>query len=330
MRRRHSSALRTLAGVAILIATRRTVLAQTGITIGLEGGQELLLPTGARGLGMAQAIVASGIGAEAILRNPALIAHGPREVAFNIAQQANGITVADATTSIVWPVPRVGAFALSVRYLNQGDQQAVNDQQVVVGSIQFNGIVVGGTFAAQFGYKFAAGLTLKFLQLGSQCTGSCDIPPFPPRTAAIDFGVRYFLTKDSLIAIGASGLNLGLPLQVNDSPQADPLPHRAVIGVAVTPKFSQLPKEAHVHGEVDMIKAISFGGPGFLFGGEIAWMDQYSARVGYQRNGGPSGSGPTFGVGFSTGKLHIDFAQIFTDAGAGSGKPTFLSLRYVF
>ena len=57
---------------------------------------------------------------------------------------------------------------------------------------------------------------------------------------------------------------------------------------------------------------------------------QYSARVGYQRNGGPSGSGPTFGVGFATGKLHIDFAQIFTDAGAGSGKPTFLSLRYVF
>ena len=103
MRRRHSSALRTVAVVAILIATRRTVLAQTGITNGLEGGPELLLPTGARGLGMAQAVVASGIGAEVIFRNPALIAHGPREVAFNIAQQANGITVADATTSIVWP-----------------------------------------------------------------------------------------------------------------------------------------------------------------------------------------------------------------------------------
>lgn len=330
MRRRHSSALRTLAGVAILIATRRNVSAQTGITIGLEGGQELLLPTGARGLGMAQAIVAGGIGAEAILRNPALIAHGPREVAFNIAQQGNGITVADLTTAIVWPVPRVGAFALSVRYLNQGDQPSVNFQGVVVGSIQFTGIMVGGTFATQFGNQLAAGLTLKFLQLGSGCTGTCDLPTSPPRTAAIDFGVRYFLTKDSLIAVGASGLNLGLPLQVNDSPQADDLPGRAVIGVAITPKFSQLPKDAHIHAEVDMIKAISAGGPGFLFGGEIAWMDQYSARAGYQRNGGASGSGPTFGVGFATGKLHVDFAQIFTDAGAGSGKPTFLSLRYVF
>jgi hypothetical protein len=316
--------------VAILIATHRSASAQTRITVGLEGGPELLLPTGARGLGMAQAIVAGGIGAEAILRNPALIAHGPREVAFNIAQQANGITVADATTSIVWPVPRVGAFALTVRYLNQGDQPSVDKQQNLIGSIQFTGIMIGGTFAAQFGDKLAAGLTLKFLQLGTQCTGSCDLPSSPPRTAAIDFGVRYFLTKDSLIAVGASGLNLGLPLQVNDSPQADPLPHRVVIGVAITPKFSQLPKDAHVHAEVDMIRAISTGGPGFLFGGEIAWMDQYSARVGYQRNGGPSGSGPTFGVGFATGKLHVDFAQIFTDAGAESGKPTFLSLRYVF
>jgi hypothetical protein len=316
--------------VAIFIATRRTALAQTGITVGLEGGQELLLPTGARGLGMAQAIVARGVGAEAIFQNPALIAQGPREVAFNIAQQANGLIVADATAAVVWPVPRVGAFALTLRYLNEGEQTAVNRQDVVTGSFEFTGVIFAGTFAAQFGKQLSAGLTLKFLQLGSQCTGSdCDLPAFPPRTAAIDFGVRYFLTKDSLIAVGASGLNLGLPLQVNDSPQADPLPRRAVIGLAIAPKFSQLPKDAHVHAEVDMIKAISIGGPGFLFGGEIGWRDQYSARVGYQRNG-PTGSGPTFGVGFATKKLHVDFAQVLTDVGAESGKPTFLSLRYVF
>jgi len=330
MRRRHSSALRTLIGAALLMATRRTATAQTGITVGLEGGQELLLPTGARGLGMAQAIVASGVGAESIFRNPALIARGPREVAFNIAQQGNGVVVADATAAVVWPVPRVGAFAISLRYLNEGEQAALDDQQQVTGSFNFTGVILAGTFAAQFGNRAAAGLTLKFLQLGSQCTGiKCDLPPFPPRTAAIDFGARFFLTKDSLIAVGVSGVNLGLPLQVNDSPQADPLPRRAVVGVSVAPKFPQLPKEVHIHAEADMIKAISIGGPGFLFGGEISWMDQYAARAGYQRNG-PTGSGPTFGVGFATAKLHVDFAQVLTDISDGSGKPTFLSLRYIF
>jgi hypothetical protein len=328
MRRRHSSALRTLVGVAIVVATHRTAVAQTGIPQGLEGGLELLLPTGARGLGSAQAIVAGGFGAEAIFRNPALIARGPREVAFNFAQQAGGLIVADGTASIVWPVPRVGAVALTVRYLNEGEQESLNDQQTVIGSFVSVDWIVAGTFAAQFGTRLDAGLTLKFLQLTSNCTGSCDLPPSPPRTAAIDFGVRYFLTKDSLIAIGASGLNLGLPLQVNDSPQADALPRRALIGVAVAPRFPQLPKEVHVHGEVDMIKAISIGGPGFLFGGEIAWMDRYAARAGYQHNG-PTGSGPTFGLGFSTGKLHVDFAQVLTDLGTGS-QPSYLSLRYVF
>jgi len=329
MRRRHFSALRTLIGAALLIATRRVASAQSGIPNGLEGGTELLLPTGARGLGAAQAIVASGFGAEAIFRNPALIAHGPREVAFNIAQQTGGLVVADATGSVVWPVPRVGSFALTIRVLNEGEQPSVDDQQQVVGSFVPLAFIVAGTFAAQFGSRLEAGLTLKFLQLTSWCTGSCDLPPSPPRTAAIDLGVRYVLTTDSLIAIGASGLNLGLPLQVNDSPQADPLPKRALIGVAVSPKFPQLPKEARIHAEVDMIKALSIGGPGFLFGGELGWTNQYSARAGYQLNG-PIGSGPTFGVGFATAKLHVDFAQILTDAGAGEGKPTFLSLRYVF
>src|ERR1044071_2986617 len=124
MRRRHSSAWRTLIGAALLMAARRPAEAQTGIAVGLEGGPELLLPTGARGLGAAQAIVAAGIGSEAIFRNPALIAHAPREVAFNFAQQANGIVVADATGAFVWPVQRVGGFALTVRYLNEGELEA--------------------------------------------------------------------------------------------------------------------------------------------------------------------------------------------------------------
>jgi hypothetical protein len=303
-------------------------VAQTGVVV--EGGSEFLLPTGARGLGAAQAIVASGVGAEAIWWNPALIAHGPREASFNISQQANGVIVADATAAVVWPVPRVGAFALTIRYLNEGDQPSVNDQQVVVGSFDFTGVILAGTFAAQFGNRLVGGLTLKFLQLGSQCTGTCDLPSFPPRTAAIDFGARYFLTKDSLIAVGASGLNIGLPLQVNDSPQADQLPSRADIGVSVSPRFPQMPKELHVQAEADMVKRLSGGGPGYRFGGEIRWQDVYAARAGYQLNG-PTGSGPTFGLGFVAGKLHVDFAQILTDVGGvGAGKPTFLSLRYVF
>ena len=243
MRRRRSSVLRTLVGVAVLlVATRRAAVGTDRDHDGLEGGPELLLPTGARGLGMAQAIVASGIGAEAILVGIRRSSRTARAKSRSTSsQQANGVTVADVTTAIVWPVPRVGAFALSVRYLNEGEQPAVNDQQDVVGSFDFTRIIVAGTFAAQFGDRLAARSDAQVsVNSDRSARAVCDLPPSPPRTGAIDFGVQYFLTKDSLIAVGASGLNLGLPLQVNDSPQADHAPEsRRRSALPFAPKFSQ-------------------------------------------------------------------------------------------
>jgi hypothetical protein len=328
MRRRRSNALRFSVVAALAISAVRGAGAQTGGAVGLEGGPEFLLPIGARGIGAAQAIVARGVGAEAIWVNPALIARGPREVAFTFGQ-ANGAAEADVSAAILWPVKHVGAFELTVRYLNEGQQASVNGNQEVVGSFAYAQAIVAGTFAAPFGPRFAGGVTLKLLQLATPCTGSCDLPEFPPRTGAIDFGVQYFVTKDSLISIGAAGLNFGLPLQVNDSPQADHLPSRIDMGVAVSPRFSQLPSDIHVVAEADILKRPSNGGPGYRFGAEMSWQDLYVARVGYQLNG-PTGSGLTFGFGATRGKVHIDFAQMLTDTGLGTGKPTFLSLRYLF
>ena len=47
---------------------------------------------------------------------------------------------------------------------------------------------------------------------------------------------------------------------------------------------------------------------------------------------GPTGSGPTFGVGRRrTARWRVDFAQFVSDFDTGVGdKPTYLSLRYVF
>jgi hypothetical protein len=144
----------------------------------------------------------------------------------------------------------------------------------------------------------------------------------------VDLGIQYFLTSDSLLAVGASATSLGPRLQVNDSPQADPLPTRVSVGVSVVPKFSNVSPDLRTRFEADIVKRPSGGGPGFRFGGELGW-NQYVARAGYQVHG-QTGSGPTVGVGLAAEKLRIDFAQVLTDIGVGLGKPTFLSLRYVF
>jgi len=328
--RRRPSRLRRWFFVLVYLALHRSARleAQTGLT---PEAFQFLLPIGARSVGAGQAVVAGGAGAESIAWNPALISRGPREFAFNLAEQANGIAATDADVALVWPVPRVGAFAITLRYTAEQDQQSVDLDGRLLGTFNLNNIIAAATFAAPFGDRLAAGLTLKFLQQGASCTGSCDLPAFPPRTAGLDAGVQYFLTKDSTVTIGASFLNTGFRLQVNDSPQADPLPTRALVGISVAPHLSDAPKELGTRVEADVIKRVSGGGPGYRFGGELSWQNLYFARVGYQLYSyTPTVSGPTVGVGLATQKLRIDFAQVFTDLGVGLGKPTYLSLRYVF
>jgi hypothetical protein len=310
--------------IALLSAAR--LGAQTGL---VPEALPFLLPIGARSIGAGQAVVGGGSGAEALFWNPALISRGPREFAFNLSEQANDIIGTDADIALVWPVPRVGAFAVTLRYFAEKDQPTTNRSGEVTGTLVPSGVIAAASFAAPFGNRLAAGITLKFLQLGAHCTGSCDLPPFPPRTGAIDLGVQYYLTRDSSLIVGASAISVGLPLQVNDSPQADPLPTRANAGLSFAPTFPNVPKDLRTRVEADVIKRVSGGGPGYRFGGELSWQNQYVARAGYQLYA-PTGSGPTVGVGLATEKLRIDFAQLLTDIGVGLGKPTFLSLRYVF
>jgi hypothetical protein len=69
--------------------------------------------------------------------------------------------------------------------------------------------------------------------------------------------------------------------------------------------------------------------PGFRVGGEFSWLERYEARAGYVASG-PTGSGPTFGFGISTGRLQIDIAQMLSDLALSGSTPTFLTLRYRF
>jgi hypothetical protein len=279
---------------------------------------------------MGQATVASAVGSDGIWWNPAVIARGPRELALHIAQSPANVVEGDASGTVVIPIPRLGAVAISFRYLNLGSIE-LGLLPTPEGTARLGSVIFAGSFAAPFGDRLSAGLTLKVIRLTTSCTGGCEAASTQPTTGAIDVGGQYFLTRDSTVAIGAAVRNLGLRLQVNDAPQADPLPSRVQLGIALAPKFGGLPKEVRVRTAADVVAAASgLGGPGYRVGGEVAWQERYQGRAGYVLDG-PTGSGPTFGVGFSTGKLQIDFAQMLTDSGSPSGSTvTYLSLRYIF
>jgi hypothetical protein len=297
----------------------------------VEGALDFLLPTGARSLGMGQAVAAAAVGSDALWWNPALIARGPREVALHMTRNSSILAETDAGGAIVFPVRKVGAFALSFRYINYGSQGATSGSEGQVGTFVSTSTVVAATFAPTLTDRLSGGITYKLLRIGFGCTGDCNNPENVPQTPALDFGLHYLVMKDSAFSVGASVRNLGPKLQVRDAPQADPLPARVDIGIEYAPHLSQLPKEARLRLATDVVSFASGGGSlGFRFGGEFAWMERYQARAGYVA-AGPTGSGPTFGFGVRTGKLQIDLAQMLSDLASQSGTtPTFLSLRYIF
>jgi hypothetical protein len=323
--------------VSLLVAAMafpRSARAQSGN--GAQGGLEFLLPIGARTVGMGQAGTALAIGSDALWWNPALIARGPREASMQITQTLATQTGADASIAVIYGVPRVGAVALSLRYLNYGEQDAVSDTtQQVIGKFVQTGMILAATFAAPFGDRFAFGLTAKVLREAFPCTGDCTPATgnatSPPQTGALDLGAQYLVTSDSLFTVGAAVRNVGFKLQVNDTPQADALPGRLYLGFAAAPRWAQLPKDVRVRAAADLVWRLADGGmPGLNLGGELSFMERYQLRGGYVVNG-PTGSGLTFGAGVSTGKLHIDLARMLNDVSQQSGvTPTYVALRYLY
>jgi len=329
VRRRNATTALLLAALAC-VALACNARAQTGNGKTQEGGLEFLFPIGARTLGMGQAAVASAVGSDAVWWNPALIARGPREAAFHISSKAS-IADADAAGVVVIPVRGVGSFALSARYINVGSQEATGrDSTTVTGTFVNTATILAATFAAPFGDRLSVGFTAKLLRNDRSCSGVCGDAGAQSQTSALDLGGHYLITKDSTFTVGAAVRNIGFKLQVNDEPQSDPLPARGELGISYAPKISELPKEARLRTAFDVVTQLKDGASnGYRFGAELAWLERYQVRAGYVQNG-PTGSGATFGLGFNTGKLQVDFSQMLSDLADQGSKPTFVTLRYLF
>ena len=329
MRRRRFNIARCLAGGACAVAiAAHTARSQSGTAT--EGAPELLLPTGARALGLGQSVVAVPTGAEAVWWNPALITRSRREVALHFSQTV--ATEGDYAATVLFPVPSIGAaVALTGRYIDYGAQQSTsrtdpND----LGEFTTTSSILAASIGATFGRRAAAGITYKALQLRFPCTGVClNTPSRSPPTSALDLGGQYVFRSDTSLYVGAAIRNLGLRLQVQDAPQADPLPSRIDIGAAFAPRFPQLPTDARVLFSADIVSRLTGWGPGYRGGAELSWQKKYHLRAGYVRYG-PTGSNGSVGVGYATGRLQVDFAQLITDAASGTGSPSFFSARWVF
>ena len=334
MRQRHSRRC-SLFGFALAALVAAAPSADAQRNLAEEGALFLLLPVGARSVGMGQAVVADQQGSEAVWWNPSAIAHSDRrEAAIHHSQSIVG--TGDAITLVI-PSSLVGVLAASVNILDYGEQD-ITDVDVPggepIGKLIPRSFIYAVTYATPIGSRLSAGITYKILQFNLGCNGDCrDVPTFSASSSALDFGAQYGLKGKYPLAFGVAVRNVGIRLQVNDSPQSDPLPTRIQLGAqyALVPP-ERFVRETEVRLALDLIDELSARSPSARVGTDIVFQKRAHLRAGYLFEGGDSeGGGPAVGLGLVSGSIVFDIARVFTGLSADAGQaPTYLSLRVLF
>ena len=327
MRRRRSKAR---AAIALLSLVGTTASAQpSGLTT--EGAPFLLLPIGARAVGMGQALVADPEGGtEALWWNPAGLARSERrEVAVHHYETIIGT---GDVVSILIPSSLLGVFAISLYALDFGDSPVVDSSGTEIGSLLTRNVVYAATYGTPIGGRMSAGITFKIVQLRFDCTAGC--PSFSGTTSALDVGAQYDLGFLVPMSVGVAVRNVGAPLQVNDSDQADPLPARIQIGVLYrVPAMDRYAPETELKLTGDVVDRLNMESPAPRVGAELSWRRRAHLRGGYIFESARSAesAGPSMGLGLATSNLRLDIATIFEGFSTDAGKrPTYVSLRYLF
>src|SRR5262245_30167533 len=115
-------------------------------TVAQEGALFLLLPIGARAVGLGQATVASLQSSEAVWYNPAgLAAVSTVEAALHHSQAL--VATGDAV-AVVAPIRLLGVLALSASVLNFGEQSVSDPNGATLGTILPRSLVYGASYAA--------------------------------------------------------------------------------------------------------------------------------------------------------------------------------------
>jgi hypothetical protein len=294
-----------------------------------EGALDLLLPTGARAVALGQATMALDGTTESVWWNPSGLARMRGTTAALHHSQSIGGT-ADAV-SVVAHSKLLGSFGVSASLRDFGSTAGADPEATETGTILPRSLIYTATYAASL-ERLNVGLSYKIVQWRLDCTGPCPQETgLMSQTSAVDAGAQFSLDPLLPVKVGASVRNVGLPVQVNDQPQADQLPSRLQAGLELrVPKLAAVVEGAELTVSADMVSELRRMDPSPRVGAEVAWQRRIHVRGGYASRAGGFG-GPSLGVGYETGSLAIDFARLFDEVSTLTGaEPTYLSVRYRF
>ncbi len=311
------------------LSAAREASAQTG-----GEGVFLLLPVGARAVGMGETVVAQRGGSDELWWNPsAIVDTGEHEVAIHHSQTAPGQGNALA---IVLPTRRVGTFGVSLNVLDFGTQTATGDNGEQLGVISPTDYAVGLTYAVSPIPLIALGLTLKHVNASIRCSGICtNLPDESSSASGADLGAQLRFT-DVPITIGAAARHLRIARGEFSPARFD------VGGDYRIQAIERRTSHVQVHAAIGVVTTTSLDSATARVGTDVVLDQRLHVRAGFIRDV-VNGSRASIGVGLSSGKLVFDLATTFVVGSSGlssgggltgstdnGGSPAYFSLRYLW
>jgi hypothetical protein len=278
-----------------------------------EGALTLLLPIGARGVGLGRAMTAAR-GPEAVFWNPAGIA-GLDGGRFNV-YRGNHLAGESTAVSLLLTRQPLGAVAISYHLLDLGDLPLTDFEGNVTGSVSFRDHLAVFSFATQILPRIETGLNFKVFQSRITCRGDCPTGGETGTSYVVDAGVISRPLNNVPLKAALMIAHLGPDLQIINAQQADPLPTRvrAAVSYEVLRHITDVDDvELWVTGEMED-RWSDLGDPLLYLGAELfaGAEDLFFLRAGYGEVQSGSGAGASVGLGLRYERFDISVAKLLS------------------
>lgn len=292
-----------------------------------EGAEFLLIPMGARAVGMGRAVTASRGELEATLWNPAGLA-AVAGVSFAVSHEETPFTQ-NNVLSVALPLS-FGTVGITYFLVDFGETERRDENNTLIGVVSARNQEFMLTYARRIAGPVEAGVSYKLVQL--VCNGPCtDEGELTATTHAADVGVVVNHPGGLPLSAGVAILHAGFPLRVAAESEADPLPTRLRAGISydalagfMADSVAGLKIEADL--EEDWTR---FGSPDVFLGAEASYLRWFYLRAGYAW--GPQGSrGGALGLGVFYKPFYVNLSRRLDDASELGGDPLQISLGLVF
>ncbi len=299
----------------------------------VESATFLLVPVGARSVGLGGAISATRGDIEGTLWNPASIAGLERNAVFLMGGEDFAADSRVIGGILAWRDLRIG---LTILHFDLGQLEARDAANQSLGTIDPSQTA----FVLSAAYPVAAWLDLgaagKLLRLSSSCSQACASLDDASTGFAFDLGAVATPPGTRGMRVGLLFRNLGAGIAYAGGP-SDPLPARIRLGMEFDMPAAVGRPDAWAGGDLGLLLRLDLQEPlsefddlDAFFGAELGWRRVLLVRGGYAWSS-EGRSGPTLGVGLRYKRLILDLGYGFNDfAEYAEGTPLQLSAGYEF